>query len=406
MTMIEFTRSFLGEIKIRTKLLSFPIEWDGNSEFDLGLRKNLLQNLNQFSNTFPDLELILQEKQGIYIVEDLFHCSYLIFPLPDSEEYDLLLAGPFIFTNPTVNSIRTLNEQLGIPEQYETFMNQYFSSLPVIHDRNLLLAYLQCFGNNFYEIPDCQIKHLKAKNDSGLSFKEGSKIDSSSETAKNIEDRYKKEEKLMDYISVGDYEEAEKLMFSSAFELEQRLYDTLRDQKNYLIIANTLMRKGAQRGNVHPVYLDALSSRLALKIEGLNSISACGDLKKEMIKKYCFLVQSHSTRDYTPVIQKVINYISMNLSSDLSLSQLAAVFSLNRSYLSNLFTKEVGTTLTTFVNEKRMDHAIYLLNTTYDSIQDIAAACGISELAYFSKLFRKSKGMSPSEYRKMLMEQN
>ena len=125
-------------------------------------------------------------------------------------------------------------------------------------------------------------------------------------------------------------------------------------------------------------------------------------LENEMTRKYCLLVQSYSLRAYSKPIQNIINYISFNLTADLSLNALSEEFMLNSSYLSTLFKKETGVTLTNFVNNKRIEHAIYLLNTTQSAIQDIAAQCGINDVNYFTKLFKKLKNMTPTQYREMI----
>ena len=130
---------------------------------------------------------------------------------------------------------------------------------------------------------------------------------------------------------------------------------------------------------------------MAAKIENLTSLSQVDPLRREMVRKYCFLVKTYSTKGFSPIIQKVLNYIALNLASDLTLKHLSSIFSLNSSYLSAMFKKETGTTLTAYVNSKRIDRAVYLLNTQVDSIQDIAIMCGIPDLTYFTKLFKKAK---------------
>lgn len=183
---------------------------------------------------------------------------------------------------------------------------------------------------------------------------------------------------------------------------QQRFPDTIRDIKNSLIILNTLCRKAAQNGQVHPVYLDAISKRYATNIENCNSVSKLNQMPKELIRKYCMLVQKHSLKNYSSPIRDVINQITFNLNSDLTLETLAEQAGLNKSYLSSLFKKETGETLTNYVNARRIDHSIYLLNTTQLNIHDIASLCGINDLNYFTRLFKKIKQMTPSEYRNMV----
>ena len=69
------------------------------------------------------------------------------------------------------------------------------------------------------------------------------------------------------------------------------------------------------------------------------------------------------------------------------------------SYLSALFKQEVGKTLTEYVNSKRIERAMQLLETTRLQVQTIAQNCGILDVHYFSKIFKKTTGMTPKEYR-------
>ena len=64
--------------------------------------------------------------------------------------------------------------------------------------------------------------------------------------------------------------------------------------------------------------------------------------------------------------------------------------------------KETGSTLTEYVNRKRVEHAIFLLNSTNLQIQEIAAACGIPDVNYFTKIFKKQVGNTPKEYREKI----
>ena len=98
----------------------------------------------------------------------------------------------------------------------------------------------------------------------------------------------------------------------------------------------------------------------------------------------------------------MINHICLYLTDDLSLKALAEEFSISPSYLSSLFKKETGSTLTDFVNKKRIENAVFLLNSTDLQIQSIAAASGVADLNYFTRLFKRNMGRTPSEYREMI----
>lgn len=119
----------------------------------------------------------------------------------------------------------------------------------------------------------------------------------------------------------------------------------------------------------------------------------------DMVKEYCLLVKKHSSNNYSLPIQRVITYIDTDLTADLSLKALSDSLNINSSYLSTLFKKETGMTLTNYVNKKRIEHAVYLLSSTDMQIQNIAQYCGIPDVNYFTKIFKKVMNKTPSEFK-------
>ena len=120
---------------------------------------------------------------------------------------------------------------------------------------------------------------------------------------------------------------------------------------------------------------------------------------QEMAHRYCLLVKKHSLKPYSPLIQKVISRVEFDLAGDLSLKANARELNVNASYLSTLFKKELGMTLTEYVNGKRVEYAIYLLNTTKLSISMVGQRCGIQDDNYFTKIFKKYVGKTPKQFR-------
>jgi len=169
---------------------------------------------------------------------------------------------------------------------------------------------------------------------------------------------------------------------------------------------NTLLRKAAESGGVHPVYLDTQSSAFAHKIEKLVSVSEADALMTDMYRSYCRLVRKHSMKHYSPPIQKVVAAIDFDLTANLSLSSLAEMQNISPSYLSALFKQEVGKTLTEYVNGRRIERAMQLLETTKLQIQTIAQNCGILDVHYFSKIFKRNTGMTPKEYRASFLSES
>ena len=201
-------------------------------------------------------------------------------------------------------------------------------------------------------------------------------------------------------VSLGNEHKVAHIMSSlSATNFDKRTSDSVRNLKNYCIVMNTLLRKAAEDGGVHPIYLDEQSSSYAVRIEQLSTTDSVHDLMSEMLKSYCRLVRKHSTKKYSSTVQKTITLINYNLSSNLTLSSLAKTQNISSGYLSTIFKKETGKTVTEYVIDQRVSHAMRLLSSTRLQVQTVALHCGIMDVQYFSKIFKKKTGKTPKEFR-------
>lgn len=99
-------------------------------------------------------------------------------------------------------------------------------------------------------------------------------------------------------------------------------------------------------------------------------------------------------------ILRITAYLREHLSDDVSLSLLSQQFHLNAQYISQLFKTEIGVNFLTYLTDIRLEHARRLLLSTDKSITDIAGECGYSDYRVFTRLFRKSEGITPSQYRR------
>lgn len=215
-----------------------------------------------------------------------------------------------------------------------------------------------------------------------------------------IQKMYEAENHLIRVVAEGRSNEAVTMLSKiDPASLEKRSSAPSRNTKNYSIILNTLLRKAAEIGGVHPLYIDRLSSDFARKIENLSAWEDVSKLWQDMGKEYCELVQKHSHKQYSPQVQKVIALVEHDLTDSLGLKNIAQALNLSPGYLSTLFKKEMGVTLTDYVNGKRMDHAALLLCTTDFSASAIAQQCGVADNNYFTKLFKKHTGKTPLQYR-------
>lgn len=102
-------------------------------------------------------------------------------------------------------------------------------------------------------------------------------------------------------------------------------------------------------------------------------------------------------------IEKVKNYIQSNYSDSISRENLASVVDMSSDHLSRMFKKHTGKKISDFVNELRVESILGELESSGRKIVDIAFEAGFENLSSFNRVFKKIKGMTPSEYRKKKM---
>lgn len=373
---------------------------------DIGLKDILNYEYNE-----ADLLQMLENNckpNTIYRTKNLLMCNYLFLRLPDTEKPVFAYVGPYTLEPVSKQDILTLAEQYHVTPGNLAQLEQFYLDLPLLSDENVLLTLIYTLGevlwgdadhftlNETFEFsphnPDyvIPVPDIQTPEEALLSVQ-------------IIEKRYEAEHQLIHAVSNGQLHKAELFFASiSSRQYEQRSNNPLRDMKNYAIVLNTILRKAAEGAAVHPIHIDNISSQYARKIELITSQTNCISLLKEMVRKYCLLVKNHSLKGYSLLIRKVITEIDYDLTADLSLKTQAKLLNVNPSYLSTLFKKETGLTLTEYVNRKRIEHALLLLNSTDMQIQMIAQYCGIQDVNYFTKTFKKMVGKTPKEYREMI----
>lgn len=402
---LSFVRNLLRRMHISSHIATNPTSHI-SVEIDLGLRAMLFDTdnyLDVLQNSMQDAV-----SNTIYRFFDEYHCNYIFLRLPCTDADQFFFIGPYLPAPLSNAQIQKKAESLNLSaEQYDRLL-KYYNSLPLVEDENLLFAITNTLADTLwgspdnytfeyidYMIPDrsepiCVIPSYGDTKDSPFALSV-------------LETNYANEKLLMDAVSQGKFHKINAIA-SSVYNngTEQRLSDTLRNRKNYLIILNTLLRKAAEYGGVHPLHIDRTSSSFAQKIEQIYSISDSHTLQSEMIRSYCLLVKQFSIKKYSYLIGKTITLISYDLTADLSLHSISEQLNVSPNYLSALFRKECNITLTEYVNTKRIEQAIYLLSNTDKMINTISYECGIPDTNYFIKLFKKHTGITPSKYREQI----
>lgn len=100
------------------------------------------------------------------------------------------------------------------------------------------------------------------------------------------------------------------------------------------------------------------------------------------------------------VIQRVQSYIAGHLHEPITREQLACCVHLNPAYLSRLFKRETGESITDYILRERMEAAKEMIRASSLPISDVAKSLGYYNFSHFSKMFRKVHHASPQQFRR------
>jgi two-component system response regulator YesN len=205
---------------------------------------------------------------------------------------------------------------------------------------------------------------------------------------------------LEEYVKTGNLVEAQREFILLLEHLENTEPKPVTAQINsfglrvLIIVIQAVLSAGADKSKV-----SALEHELAQDLSALSSFMTLKTWGVVMLEKCISLIIKENWFNNQALIRKAIDYIKHNYSSDISLDLVAAHVHLSTAYLSRIFNKKMGTSFSDFLAQVRLKEAKRRLRTSDETIDQIAEATGFSSNSYFSAVFKKHEGVTPSEYR-------
>lgn len=203
------------------------------------------------------------------------------------------------------------------------------------------------------------------------------------------------------YVKNGDMRaisESERMMRSSE---SGHLSDDPLKNLLYLCICNiTLVTRFAIEGGLDAEKAYNASDIYIRKFDKAKSLDELFELHSEMVgyfTKAVALVKKEKI--YSKLVIICMEYIQYHLHEQITVSELAEMVKLNKSYLSVLFKRETGMTISEYVIIKRLEAAENMLRYSEYSLSEISDILHFSSYSHFARTFRKYYNTSPKEYR-------
>lgn len=330
-----------------------------------------------------------------YYIDDNFLCYGLLRII--AEDVSLVI-GPIAQSTvdhaQAIRILRAMGEKLGRAKE----VIDYFSAMPVYPLRNflqMLCTINYCLNEEKIEAGQLLLGEEPMPALSPPSIDRKPDMPAPHNTLE-LEDR------MLSYVEHGQVEEVLELFQQPLAGRAGRMAaDALRQEKNLIICAATLITRAAIRGGLNRETAFVLSDTYIQKAELLEDYVGLARLSAQMVLDFTKRVDAAKCGAHnSKLVRAARDYIFDHINEPISTDALAAFLRMNRTYLCNLFMRETGMTVNHYIASVKMDEAKRLMRVTHKSIAEIAEYLGFSSQSYFQKVFKKYAGVTPGEYRK------
>ncbi|MCR5331824.1 MAG: helix-turn-helix domain-containing protein [Lachnospiraceae bacterium] len=214
---------------------------------------------------------------------------------------------------------------------------------------------------------------------------------------------YSEEMSSIQPVKDGNLKAVEKVIKAhKSQEFSQLSASPLLSHKFLFVADVTVCCRFCIEGGMPPSESYGLSDLYIQKTDQCQTVDDVEELYGTMMMDYARRMKKYKEkrRELSPKIILCINYIQNHLHDRITVADIAGELEMNASYLSTLFSKETGLSVSEYIRRQKISAAKHLLQYKEYSCTEIAEYLGFSGESHFSALFAKQEGISPKEYRK------
>ncbi len=346
------------------------------------------------------MEEYMSEKKQPIVVTSTTMLSWIVAFEPSSDGiHAIYVKGPFFSGYNDPNSYRDIIDPIELTSDTEKIMLNSLKKLPMLTSSSIMQFAIMlhyCLTGKTISVDDvtslCPV--IKTKKN----------------TVKVLRDQFEGEsgywnieQELLDRVRNGDLDVVK--VVKRATPLMSGLYDG--DKKNVsfykqkIHVLLTLVSRAAAEGGMSRKLAYSLCADYRRLLNKCSSLSQVNALSDELLLDYVHRVrESKKVASCSTQIRICCEYINLHLDEKLGLDFLAKEVGYSEYHLSRKFKQEMGCSIIDYIQNERLEKAKYLLTTTNTNIEEISMDLGFGSRSYFTSIFRKNTGETPSEYRR------
>lgn len=337
-----------------------------------------------------------------YIFSCHANLNHIVFPLIYKSTFlASILVGPFLMDNPDSLLLLDINKKYSIPLESLLEMSDEVTEIPVIQPAEAthighLLYYmfsgLVADSRQMYNLRQETLLQQAKINDSIQRYK-------NSEVALTAGYPYDKEKDLIKKVKTGNLKDAKKTLndlLGYVFFAEGNSLEVL---KSRALELTSLLSRTAIEGGAATDTILKVNNQFIKSMASVTSLEELCYKLQEMVETFTESMFNMKLTKNQDVIREAMQYISQHYMDKIMLEDVAEHVHLSASYFSSLFKETCGSSFKDYLNMVRVEESKRLLSNTDYSVTDIAVATGFSDQNYFTKVFKKFTGLTPTEFR-------
>ena len=211
---------------------------------------------------------------------------------------------------------------------------------------------------------------------------------------------FEEERRLVDMIRRGDRSGAAELINQLLAVLYLSSHGNLVSLRQGSAELITLFSRAAIQGGADAAAIFGEKLTLSSRLAGFQDLDELSTFLVSVFHRFVGYVFDFSRFQHADALHRVVSYVRAHYPDRIALANVAREVWLSPSYLSSVFSSEMGMSFTAYVQTVRVDKSKELLLGTRKPVAEIAFETGFADQSYFTKVFTKSVGISPTQFRR------